>query len=391
MKILSVFGTRPEAIKMAPVVNALTAHFGKHDARVCVTAQHRGMLDSILKLFSIHPDYDLNIMKPDQDLTDVSTRVLINLRSILRSFKPDRVLVHGDTTTTLSAGLASFYEKIPVAHVEAGLRSHNLYSPWPEELNRRFISMISDLHFAPTDTAVMNLRNEGIEPEHIVKTGNTVIDALLLTRNILLDNQKLLSQNEKKFSFLNYSKKIILVTGHRRESFGCGFNEICEALADLSHYPDVQIVYPVHLNPNIQYTVKSYLKNHENIFLIEPLDYLSFVFLMMKSYLIITDSGGIQEEAPSLGKPVLLLREVTERPEGIEAGTVKLIGVNKRLIISETINLLDNEDEYKKMSLAHNPYGDGKATLRIINKLKEVDSEFKGHSKINYETNIPTS
>ena len=372
MKILSIFGTRPEAIKMAPVIKILHQHFGNDCAKVCVTGQHRSMLDQILELFAIKPDYDLNIMRRNQSLTDITAHILKKLRIVFKEFQPDMILVHGDTTTTLAASLAAFYEKIPVSHVEAGLRSNNIYSPWPEELNRRITSMVSEHHFAPTQLAAENLYRAGIAEIKITITGNTVIDALLQTHEKLTQDLNLVAKMRHEFSFLDPNKKIILVTGHRRENFGEGFQHICEALATLSLHPDVQIVYPVHLNPNVQKPVQNLLASYKNIFLIPPLDYLPFVYLMERSYLILTDSGGIQEEAPSLGKPVLIMRNVTERPEGITAGTALLVGTDKNKIVAETTNLLENSERYQQMSLAHNPYGDGKASLRILTKLLEI-------------------
>lgn len=371
MKILIIFGTRPEAIKMAPVVKALQ-QLPQCEAKVCVTAQHRNMLDQVLNLFEIKPDFDLDIMKTDQNLTDITCAVLKGIHQVLKQFKPDRILVHGDTTTTLATTLAAYYEKIPVGHVEAGLRSHEIYSPWPEEINRKLTAGIADLHFAPTELSARNLQNEGIKPQQIIITGNTVIDALLHTQNLLHHNQKLLNDFKAKFSYLDENKKLILVTGHRRESFGDGFKKICQALATIAENPEVQIIYPVHLNPNVQKPVYEILSDRKNVFLIEPQDYLPFVYLMDRSYLILTDSGGIQEEAPALGKPVLVMRNVTERPEGVTAGTVKLVGTNPDKIIAETHKLLENKDYYNQISFAHNPYGDGKATQKIIAKLIEL-------------------
>jgi len=373
MKILSIFGTRPEAIKMAPVVKALTKTFGD-SAKICVTAQHRNMLDQVLHLFEIKPEFDLDIMKANQNLADITCAVLKGVSNIFKEFKPDRILVHGDTTTTLGATLAAYYEKIPVAHVEAGLRSNNIYSPWPEEINRKLTGGIADLHFAPTQLAANNLLNEGIPENQIVITGNTVIDALLHTQSLLHKNSELQNSIKTKFPFLNDNNKLILVTGHRRESFGDGFQRICEAIAEIANLPGVEILYPVHLNPNVQKPVYDLLSKLPNVFLIEPQDYLPFVYLMDRSYLILTDSGGIQEEAPALGKPVLVMRDVTERPEGIAAGTVKLVGTNKEKIISEVTKLITDQNYYNQISFAHNPYGDGKATQRIITKLLEINS-----------------
>lgn len=367
-KILTVFGTRPEAIKMAPVVHAL-AGAPDIESRVCVTAQHREMLDQVLELFSIKPDYDLNLMKPGQDLTDITANVLLGLRPVLKEFKPDLMLVHGDTTTTFAAALAAYYEKIPVGHVEAGLRTGNIYAPWPEEINRRLAGAITTLHFAPTEGAARNLRAEGVKQECIHVTGNTVIDALLEVVSRIKSDTALAQKLEGEFPFLDAAKRLILVTGHRRENFGDGFARICKALASLAERKDVQIVYPMHLNPNVQEPVKRILNGLDNAHLIEPLDYLPFVYLMDRSYLIITDSGGVQEEAPSLGRPVLVMRDTTERPEAIEAGTVKLVGTNMERIVSAASILLDDKQAYEAMSQAHNPYGDGKAGQRILSVL----------------------
>lgn len=372
MKVLSVFGTRPEAIKIAPVISAL-ANLPHVDSRVCVTAQHRQMLDQVLELFEIKPDYDLNIMKPGQDLTDITSNILLALRPILKEFKPDLLLVHGDTTTTLASALAAYYEKITVGHVEAGLRTGNLYAPWPEEMNRSIVGRITQLHFAPTASAQENLLKEGVDPSKIFVTGNTVIDALLETVNKIEHNSKLNSELKERFNFIDPNKKLITVTGHRRENFGDGFERICQALKVLSERPDVQIVYPVHLNPSVQEPVKRILANSKNVHLIEPLDYLPFVYLMSQSYLIITDSGGVQEEAPSLGKPVLVMRDTTERPEAVTAGTVKLVGTDKQKIIDEANNLLDNETAYNAMARAMNPYGDGKAAQRIQKIIQQFE------------------
>jgi len=370
-KILSVFGTRPEAIKIAPVISAL-GKLPNIDSRVCVTAQHRQMLDQVLELFEIKPDYDLNIMKPGQDLTDITANILLALRPILKEFKPDLLLVHGDTTTTLASALAAYYEKITVGHVEAGLRTGNLYAPWPEEMNRSLVGRIAQLHFAPTTSAQDNLLREGIDPQKIFVTGNTVIDALLETVHKIDTNPSLNSQMKERFSFIDPTKKLIIVTGHRRENFGDGFERICQALKVLASRPDVQVVYPVHLNPSVQEPVKRILGDSHNVHLIEPLDYLPFVYLMSQSYLIITDSGGVQEEAPSLGKPVLVMRDTTERPEAVDAGTVKLVGTDQQKIIDEASILLDSQDAYSAMARAINPYGDGKAASRI----QKIISEF---------------
>lgn len=364
LKVLTVFGTRPEAIKMAPVVNALAKTEGI-EAKVCVTAQHRQMLDQVIDLFEIKPDFDLDLMTPGQDLTDITSNVLQGMRSVFQHWQPDWVLVHGDTTTTLATSLAAYYEKIRVGHVEAGLRTGNIYSPWPEEMNRRIASAISEVHFSPTEMAKANLIREGVEERSVIVTGNTVIDALLDVVHRVRTDLTLRSKLLKIFDFLDQSKKLILVTGHRRENFGDGFLGICAALAEISKRDDVEIVYPVHLNPNVQEPVKRLLGSIPNIYLIEPQDYLPFVYLMDKAYLILTDSGGIQEEAPSLGKPVLVMRDTTERPEAVKAGTVKLVGTNTQSIINESMCLLDDAIEYQCMSRAHNPYGDGKAASRI--------------------------
>ncbi|WP_269777022.1 non-hydrolyzing UDP-N-acetylglucosamine 2-epimerase [Motilimonas pumila] len=371
MKVLSVFGTRPEAIKMAPLVHKLNEAEGI-DAKVCVTAQHREMLDQVLNLFEIEPDFDLNIMKPGQTLYDVTANILSGLKPVLEEFKPDIVLVHGDTSTTLSTSLAAYYQQIPVGHVEAGLRTGNIYSPWPEEGNRKLTGAIAELHFAPTDTSKQNLLNEGIKQESIATTGNTVIDALFLIKDKLEKDEDLNATLASRFPELDATKKLILVTGHRRESFGGGFERICEALVEIAtEHPESQVLYPVHLNPNVREPVNRILKGVDNVHLIEPQDYLPFVYLMNQANIILTDSGGIQEEAPSLGKPVLVMRDTTERPEAVEAGTVKLVGTNKATIISEVQSLLTNETQYQAMSKAHNPYGDGKACDRIIEKIKQ--------------------
>lgn len=368
-KVLLVFGTRPEAIKMAPLVHALKADT-RFESKVCVTAQHREMLDQVLELFEITPDFDLNLMKPGQDLTDVTCGILQNLKPVLAEFQPDYVLVHGDTATTLSATLAAYYQQIKVGHVEAGLRTGNIYSPWPEEGNRKLTGAIANLHFAPTVVSKDNLLSEGIAPENIVVTGNTVIDALFEVINKLKTDKKLNSLLSNQFEFLNQDKKVVLITGHRRESFGGGFERICQAIAQTAKkYPDVQFVYPMHLNPNVREPVNRLLANLKNVFLIEPLDYLPFVYLMNRSSILLTDSGGIQEEAPSLGKPVLVMRDTTERPEAVNAGTVKLVGTNIKAIVSELSLLLSNKEAYEAMSFAHNPYGDGSACSRILDAL----------------------
>lgn len=370
IKVLSVFGTRPEAIKMAPLVKALESD-ENIEAKICVTGQHRQMLDQVLDLFEIKPDYDLNIMKQGQTLNDVTSSILIGLKPILEAFKPDMVLVHGDTATTLSASLAAYYQQIEVGHVEAGLRTQNIYSPWPEEGNRKLAGTLAALHFAPTRTSADNLGKENIgSGVHI--TGNSVIDALLLVKEKLDTDQSLSDLYSQHFDYLDFNKKLILVTGHRRESFGDGFENICNALREIArNHPNSQIVYPVHLNPNVREPVGRLLEGVSNVFLIEPQEYLPFVYLMNRAHIILTDSGGIQEEAPSLGKPVLVMRETTERPEAVEAGTVKLVGTNKSTIVREVETLLCNEIAYKEMSLAHNPYGDGKACERITHIIKE--------------------
>ncbi|MFH2558111.1 non-hydrolyzing UDP-N-acetylglucosamine 2-epimerase [Klebsiella aerogenes] len=370
MKVLTVFGTRPEAIKMAPLVHALAKdpHF---EAKVCVTAQHREMLDQVLKLFSITPDYDLNIMQPGQGLTEITCRILQGLKPVLESFKPDVVLVHGDTTTTMAASLAAFYQRIPVGHVEAGLRTGDLNSPWPEEGNRTLTGRLAMYHFAPTATSRDNLLRENIDAERITVTGNTVIDALFWVRDRVLGDEALRNELMQRYPFLEEDKKLILVTGHRRESFGLGFEHICHALADIaSYHPDVQIVYPVHLNPNVSEPVNRILGHVANVKLIDPQDYLPFVWLMNRAWLILTDSGGIQEEAPSLGKPVLVMREMTERPEAVAAGTVRLVGTDRQRIVDEVTRLLQDDAAWQAMSRAHNPYGDGQACDRILSALK---------------------
>lgn len=369
LKILTVFGTRPEAIKMAPLVKVLATD-NRFDVKVCVTAQHREMLDQVLNLFEIVPDFDLDIMQPGQTLYDVTASILTGMKPVLETFRPDVVLVHGDTATTFAAALAAYYQQIPVGHVEAGLRTGNLYSPWPEEANRKLTGVLTRYHFAPTELSQRNLLEEGLSSEDVYVTGNTVIDALLMIREkISLDNF-LAEDLAGGYPFLDSHKKMILVTGHRRESFGGGFERICEALKKIAiAQPQVQIVYPVHLNPNVQSTVTCQLSGVDNIHLIDPQDYLPFVYLMMRSHIILTDSGGIQEEAPSLGKPVLVMRDTTERPEAVKAGTVKLVGTDIEKIFSEVTTLLNDEHAYKTMSQAHNPYGDGQASQRIADVL----------------------
>lgn len=370
MKILTVFGTRPEAIKMAPVVKALAAD-SFFETKVCVTAQHREMLDQVLEIFDIQPDFDLNLMKPGQDLTDITSNVLLGMREVYKQWKPDMILVHGDTTTTLAASLSAYYARIKVGHVEAGLRTHNKYSPWPEEMNRCITGAITDLHFAPTNKAQDNLLREGIAVEAIHVTGNTVIDALLDVVQRLSVDLRLKNRFAEQFSFIDASKRLILVTGHRRENFGTGFENICHALRQLAERGDVQIIYPVHLNPNVQEPVHRILGQVPHVHLIEPQDYLPFIYLMNRASLLITDSGGVQEEAPSLGKPVLVMRDTTERPEAVDAGTVKLVSTCPTSIVNEANHLLDDAAAFEAMALAHNPYGDGKAAGRIVDVLKQ--------------------
>lgn len=372
MKTLCIFGTRPEAIKMAPLALALAAD-PRFDAKVCVTGQHREMLDQVLDLFGIQPDFDLHIMKPGQDLTDITTSILQGMKAVFAEFKPDMVLVHGDTATTLAASLAAYYQQIPVAHVEAGLRTGNIYSPWPEEANRKLTTAITTLHFAPTEISKQNLLREGIAEDSIVVTGNTVIDALLDVVKRLDADQALRTAAAAPTAFLDPSRRKILVTGHRRESFGDGFERICKALKEIAQqHPEVDIVYPVHLNPNVTEPVNRLLSRIKNIHLIAPLDYLPFVYLMNQSHIILTDSGGIQEEAPSLGKPVLVMRETTERPEAVSAGTVRLVGTKIEVIVREINRLLFNKTAYQNMGFAHNPYGDGLAVAKIVNTLARL-------------------
>nr|WP_231136540.1 MULTISPECIES: UDP-N-acetylglucosamine 2-epimerase (non-hydrolyzing) [Providencia] len=355
---------------MAPLVHALAGD-ADFEAKVCVTAQHREMLDQVLKLFEITPDYDLNIMKPGQDLTDITCRILEGLKSVFADFQPDVVLVHGDTATTMATSLAAFYHRIPVGHVEAGLRTGDLYSPWPEEANRKIAGHLAMYHFAPTENSRQNLLKESIPDSHIFVTGNSVIDALLWVRDKVMSDQYMMEKLAANYPFIDPNKKMILVTGHRRESFGGGFERICHALAEIAQaHPDVQVVYPVHLNPNVSEPVKRILHDIDNIILISPQDYLPFVYLMNHAYLILTDSGGIQEEAPSLGKPVLVMRDTTERPEAVDAGTVRLVGTDTQKIVKEVNRLLTDDAEYHEMSRAHNPYGDGHACQRILAALK---------------------
>lgn len=377
-----VFGTRPEAIKMAPLVKEFQKYLDTFNTIVCVTGQHRQMLDQVLDLFEIKPDYDLNIMKQGQDLYDVTARVLLGMRDVLRKSKPDIVLVHGDTTTSTAAALAAFYQQIPVGHVEAGLRTHNIYSPWPEEMNRQITARISEYDFAPTPLSKSNLLAEGVKEEKIIVTGNTVIDALYWVIDKIKNTQELDSQLSRELKNAGYDvdrlkneKKLILITGHRRENFGDGFLSICKAIKHLAvKYPEVDFVYPMHLNPNVRKPIyEVFGENFEglgNMFFIEPLEYLSFVYLMEKSDIVLTDSGGIQEEAPGLGKPVLVMRDTTERPEALEAGTVKLVGTDYNKIVAEISSLLEDSVYYDNMSKAVNPYGDGKACERIVLSIK---------------------
>lgn len=377
-KVLLVFGTRPEAIKMAPLVKELEKN-KNFNSKVCVTAQHREMLDQVLSIFDIVPDYDLNLMKAGQDLFDITSRVLLGLREVLDDFKPDMVLVHGDTGTSTAAALAAFYKQIPVGHIEAGLRTNDIYSPWPEEMNRQISTRLTTLHFAPTTLSKANLLKENVKEKEIVITGNTVIDALQLALK-KIDESAVLKEEitnllEKQIPGLSkklLDKKLILITGHRRENLGEGMINMCEAIKEIAtREPNTLIVYPVHLNPKVQQPVNEILGHIDNVFLIPPLEYLPFIYLMNHSHFVLTDSGGIQEEAPGLGKPVLVMRNTTERPEAVDAGTVKLVGTNKEAIIKEALELLNNQEMYNKMSAAHNPYGDGKACGKIIKFLEE--------------------
>jgi len=364
MKLMVVFGTRPEAIKMAPLVKVLQ-QFPGLQVCVCVTAQHRQMLDQVLQLFDITPDFDLDLMHPGQSLTQLTCNILQGMEKVLSQDKPDWVLVHGDTSTTLATSIAAYYQQVNVAHVEAGLRTHNLYSPWPEEANRQLTGRLARLHFAPTVQAQENLLREGVAANTIHVTGNTVIDALLRVSRQLDEDAQREAQLAAQFPFLQAGKRLVLVTGHRRENFGAGFESMCQALRAIAGQPGVQVVYPVHLNPKVQEPVCRILGGIDNVHLIEPLDYLPFVYLMKRTHIILTDSGGIQEEAPSLGKPVLVMRDTTERPEAVEAGTVKLVGTDRDRIISETLRLLEDSVSYQSMARAHNPYGDGLAAQRI--------------------------
>lgn len=374
-KILIVFGTRPEAIKMVPLVKEFEKHNDVFDMKVCVTAQHREMLDQVLELFDIKPHYDLDVMKQGQDLYDVTSKILLGMRDVLTEFQPDLVLVHGDTTTTFATTLSSFYQRIPVGHVEAGLRTGNIYSPWPEEANRLLTTQVTKYHFAPTLKNKENLQKEHIPDKDIIITGNTVIDTLFMVVERLKNDENLATDTHNSIVEKGYNssdRKVVLVTGHRRENFGEGFLNICTALKELAQqHKDVDFVYPVHLNPNVQKPVNEILKDIDNVYLIAPLDYLPFVYLLKRSFLVLTDSGGVQEEAPSLGKPVLVMRDTTERPEAVEAGTVLLVGTDVENIKQNVSRLLENETYYKKMSYAHNPYGDGNACSKIVNFLKE--------------------
>jgi len=371
MKVLTVFGTRPEAIKMAPLVKALEAH-PTIDARVCVTGQHRQMLDQVLSLFEITPDYDLDIMQPGQTLSGITSHILLKLEPVLQQYSPDLVLVHGDTSTTLAAALAAYYQKIAVGHVEAGLRTGDIYSPWPEEANRCITGSLATWHFSPTLQTQENLLRENVPSHKILVTGNTVIDALLMVKNKLQNQPELQNKFKNAFGFIRKDARMILITGHRRENFGEGFERICQAIQNLAtRYPGADFVYPVHLNPNVREPVNRLLNNLPNVHLIEPQEYLPFVYLMTRAHLILTDSGGIQEEAPSLGKPVLVMRETTERPEAVAASTVKLVGTDVDTIVREVTSLMDNQNVYEEMAHAHNPYGDGKASERIVEFITE--------------------
>lgn len=378
---LCILGTRPEAIKMAPVIKQL-AHSSYFNNRVCLTGQHQDMISSILDLFQIKADYDLHVMSANQDLSHLTAKIIVGLAEIFNHYKPDCVLVHGDTTTTLAASLCAYYYHIPIIHVEAGLRTGDIYSPWPEEANRKLSGNLATLHFAPTELSRQNLLDEGVSEDIIFITGNTVIDALLDAVSLIETQPQLKANLQQQFAFLSPARKLILITGHRRENFGEGFDAICHAISEIAmHFPEVDLLYPVHLNPNVQKPVNALLSGIPNVFLIKPVDYLSFVYLMQSAYLILTDSGGIQEEAPSLGIPVLVMREKTERPEAVIAGTVKLVGTNTEQIIHHVERLLTSVADYQKMSAAINPYGDGKASGRIVKVLKEWFSEDKKVSK----------
>lgn len=369
--LLFIFGTRPEAIKMAPLVLKAEAH-GEFDVKVCVTAQHRGMLDQVLEFFKIKVDYDLNIMKPGQTLNGIMSLIVSQIDEVITKVKPDCILVHGDTTTTLAASQAAFHAKVPVAHIEAGLRTYDFASPWPEEMNRRVVGLLSSFHFCPTETSAKNLKDEKTPSQQIFVTGNTVVDALQVGVARINQDEKIKSNLEKKFSFLNADKNLILVTGHRRENFGVAFENICKGIKKIAETKDVQIVYPVHLNPNVQKPVKETLSNLKNVYLIDPVDYIEFIFLMKKSHFILTDSGGVQEEAPTLRKPVLVMRDTSERQEAVDAGCAKLVGTNSDMIYAESVKLLDSTEAYQNMIKPVNPYGDGHACEKILNILAKI-------------------
>ncbi len=382
-KILLVFCTRPEAIKMAPLVKEFQKNTLIFNTKICVTAQHREMLDQVLELFDITPDYDLNLMRPGQDLYDITSNILLGMKDVFREFRPDVVLVHGDTTTTLATSLSAFYHQIKIGHVEAGLRTGCLYSPWPEEANRQITGVLANYHFSPTSISRNNLLRENKNPESIIITGNTVIDALFLALTKIRNNQELENQIINQLSIIGYriqnNKKIILVTGHRRENHGQSFKCICTALKKIDlQNPNIDIVYPVHLNPNVKKTAQEMLSNVDNIYLIDPLQYEQFIYLMDRSYFLITDSGGVQEEAPSLGKPVLVMRDITERPEALESGTVALVGTDVEKIVNKATNLINNKDSYSKMAQAHNPYGDGHSSKKIVDFFINEFLEDKG-------------
>lgn len=390
INVLTVFGTRPEAIKMAPVIKTLEDFPTIFNSRVCVTAQHRNLLDQVLNLFNIQPDYDLDIMQQGQDLFDVTSRVLNGMKGVLNDFMPNIILVHGDTTTAMASALAAYYSQIRIGHVEAGLRTFNKSAPFPEEINRQAIGLLADLHFAPTFTSKDNLAREGKQDKYIHITGNTVIDALLWVSEMIDTSEAIRSQLDRSYSYLTPHRRIILVTAHRRENFGENFENICHALGDIAALnPDVDIVYPVHPNPNVQKPVNQILKRKglKNVYLIDPIDYLPFIYLLKRSYLVLTDSGGVQEEAPSLGKPVLVMRETTERPEAVNAGTINLVGADRIKIVETVFNLLTDHEAYLSMSLAHNPYGDGKAAKRIVKALIDY---YSPDTRVQTATQTPT-
>jgi UDP-N-acetylglucosamine 2-epimerase (non-hydrolysing) len=376
MKLLLVFGTRPEAIKMAPLVKELKKS-SVLTVKVCVTAQHRQMLDQVLQLFEITPNYDLDLMRPGQTLPQLTSNILLGMDGVLADYRPDWVLVHGDTSTSMATSVAAYYQQVGVAHVEAGLRTNNLYSPWPEEGNRQITGRLAGLHFSPTNESCGNLLKEGVNPDQIHVTGNTVIDALLGVSQRIDNDTELRNSLAAQFPFLESAKRVVLVTGHRRENFGSGFESICNAIKDIAQEPGVQVIYPVHLNPQVQEPVRRILGDSTRVHLIEPLDYLPFIYLMKRSHLIMTDSGGIQEEAPSLGKPVLVMRDSTERPEAVAAGTVRLVGTDRARIVNETSKLLNDDAAYQQMSFAHNPYGDGRACQRIRNIFEQLAATSK--------------